>query len=581
MQGTCEANAIKTSAINSRRRKYFIFAAKYNSQIPSLIPIFPLRLKDLMRYMLYLASDEGNVKAGWASCLNHCTEIVTMGRLRGWEDPREGTRNQFLWGRFRSNFKTQIQVVRKAPPKLRLTPAHLQAIACTLNPARYEEHKWAAAFTSLWHSNCRVGHVAPKSAGNTHQVWKYEDLVFSPSIHDAQNVVVHFRASKTRAITEDRSFWTALGKVPLQQGQPNTCAVRLLSSWVLRSYKGDPQDPVFGSESNPKKPTLRGDFTKKLRQCLLDGARYLKPPHDKLNPKSFSGVSFRRGSLSAMSGVVEFNRLRERADHKCATSTSHYVVDSVETRAQSSIDVHARFGSAITQAAATPQHAAIRLLPVWHRTGPAEDTSAMVMIPMDTQSEPATLPGRENAAHEVASDRLDYVTIPSEPAPLWGQDRPQPEPDISSPHEEAYRTLVNTLPPAALEYSWTHSTAAVRSWLASGTCRSSLTTAYADSNTRIVAAHFTSKAIASLFRALATAQKSATAPEGLKEIGKMPTWSTARHLNTLAIAGNTHRKDVRAWQAALAAACDPALVSKLTREHNTEQAHSSSAAVGS
>jgi len=564
MQGTCEANSIKTSSINSRRKKYFIFAAKYCDQIPSLIPIFPLRLKDLMRYMLYLASDEGNVKAGWSSCLNHCTEIVTMGRLRGWDDPREGTRNQFLWKRFRSNFKTQIQVVRKAPPKLRLTPAHLQAIACTLNCAQYEDHKWATAFTALWHSNCRVGHVAPKSAGSTHQVWKYEDLVFSPSIHDAQDVVIHFRASKTRAITEDRSFWTALGKVPLQPGQPNTCAVRLLSSWVLRSYKGDPQDPVFGHGPNPKQPTLRSEFTTKLRQCLLSGARHLAPPHNMLNPKSFSGISFRRGSLSAMSGVVEFNRLRERADHKCAESTSHYVVDSVETRARSSVDVHKRFGLPATRTA--PHQEPLRILPVWHKACHSGDTSPLIMITMDTQAEPAATQSCTDGANATASDRLDYVTIPS---PAAQQEQQEPEPQ--SIYDQTFQALAQTLPRAAQEHSWTHSDAAVQSWLASSASRSRMTIAYSDSKQCVVAVHFKNKAIASLFRAIITAQRTA-APAGYKEIGRMPLWSTARHFNTLAIAGNTHRRDVSAWLAALEAASHASTKDQLAHEQDTKPA---------
>ena len=107
MQGA--NTAPKKSAMNSRRKKYIQFAIKYRSEIPSLIPIFPLHLKDLMRYALYLASDEGNVKAGWNSCSNFVSEIIIMGKLRGWEDPREGARNQFLWARFRQNFRAKCR----------------------------------------------------------------------------------------------------------------------------------------------------------------------------------------------------------------------------------------------------------------------------------------------------------------------------------------------------------------------------------------------------------------------------------------------------------------------------------------
>ena len=347
---------MKSSAINSRRRKYIDFAIKYKHKIPSLIPVFPVHLQDLMKFTLYLASDEGNVKGGWSSCQNYVTEILTLGKLRGWTDPREGTRNTFLWNRFRTNFRTQIQKVQKAPTKLRLSPAHLQSIVLALDTDDFTGLKWATAFVTLWHSNARVGHCAAKSKKFPKHVWKWEDLVFTPSMEQATAVVVHFRSSKTRAATEIRPFWTALGRVNIQPGQPNTCPVSLLKAWFQRAYTGNPTDPLFGADSDPSTPILRGAFTKKLRECLTAGAKFLAPPHNVPTPESYSGVSFRKGSLSAMSGCVDFNRLRERADHKCPESTAHYVVDSVQTRAQSSADVHARFGQAThenTQTSAT------------------------------------------------------------------------------------------------------------------------------------------------------------------------------------------------------------------------------------
>ena len=331
--------------MNSRRRKYVKWALKYQHQVPSLIPIFPIELKDLMRYVLYLSSPEGNIRSGWKACQNLVSDICTWSRLRGWRDPRHGEHNAFLWSRFRKNFRTEVQVCRTVKKKLCLTPAHLQAIVATLDLDNFEDLKWATTFVTLWHASARVGHVAPKSRKDPRHVWRFEDISFEPTLQDASSVLINFRSSKTRAPTEDRQFWTAVGAVQLQRGQPCTCPVRLLQRWFKRAYKGHPQHPLFGAKENTSLAITRTSFTSMLRSCLTKGAKYLMPPHDKIDCSEFSGISMRKGSLSAMSGVVEFNRLRERADHKCPESTQHYVNDSMQKRARSTVDVHSRFPS--------------------------------------------------------------------------------------------------------------------------------------------------------------------------------------------------------------------------------------------
>ena len=523
MQGA--DTAPKKSAMNSRRKKYLLYALKYRSETPSLIPIFPLDLGDLMRYTLYLASDEGNVKAGWNSCSNFVSEIITMGKLRGWEDPRSGTRNQFLWARFRQNFRTQVQVVRKAPHKLRLTPAHLQAIITTLDLGEFTDLKWGAAFVTLWHTNARVGHVAPKSRKHLDHVWKFEDLVFIPNIQNAEKVVVHFRSSKTRAATEVRSFWTAVGKVELEKGQPNTCAVRLLQAWVQRAYTGNPSDPLFGSAHDASTPIVRSEFTTRLRQCLEAGAKHLAPPHNKLNPKAYSGVSFRKGSLSAMSGLVEFNRLRERADHKCPESTSHYVSDSVQTRAQSTVDVHTLFGKG--QSPSTEQQQSeLWIIPVWHRDTP-RSAHAHVMITMGTPTE-----------DEHAEDKLKYVALRSEP-----------EAEETVTFAQVHGELKNKLTTAAAAHTWADGEQEAKAWLTTELKANDVTPISQTKGCTEVAVHFTSGKVASLFAAVAAgAQHRASASLSIKDI---PSWATATYISTCRMATNTARRDIRAWSGAL------------------------------
>ena len=521
--------APKKSAMNSRRKKYLQFALKYKDEIPSLIPIFPLDLGNLMRYVLYLASDEGNVKAGWSSCSNFVSEIIIMGKLRGWEDPREGARNKFLWDRFRQNFRTQVQVVRKAPRKLRMTPAHLQAIVATMDLDTFNGLRWATAFVTLWHSNARVGHVAPKSARHTDHVWKYEDLVFAPSLAKAETVLIHFRSTKTRAAKEDRSFWTALGKVELKKGQPNTCPVRLLQAWVQSSYTGNPKDPLFGQVHDTSTPIVRAQFTSKLRQSLEEGAKFLAPPHNKLNPKAFSGVSFRKGSLSAMSGTVEFNRLRERADHKCPESTSHYVSDSVQTRAQSSLDVHARFGRAQEHRKEEQSEHTLWIIPVWHSDFP-KHAHAQVMITTGMPTE-----------NEMTEDKMQHVT-------LQKRSKARVEDIDSQVHSEVRSKLTK----AAEEHTWVNGKQEVAAWLATGLKARDVKWISQTRDDTVAAVHFTSATVASLFKIIAAAGAQQTGKG--RSITDIPAWATASYISTCKMVANAARRDVRAWAGAFRSA---------------------------
>ena len=453
------------------------------------------------------------------------SEIIIMGKLRGWEDPREGARNQFLWARFRQNFRSQVQVVRKAPRKLRLTPAHLQAIVATLDLEDLNDLRWATAFVMLWHTNARVGHAAPKSKKHTEHVWKFEDIVFVPNIQNAERVVVHFRSSKTRAATEDRSFWTAIGRVDLEEGQPNTCAVRLLQAWVPRAYVGNPEDPLFGSEHDRGTPILRGEFTSKLRQSLEAGAKYLAPPHNKLNTKSYSGVSFRKGSLSAMSGVVEFNRLRERADHKCPESTSHYVSDSVQTRAQSSADVHTRFGKAGIQANTAQREREIWIIPVWHSNTP-RNAPAQVMVTMNTMTESG-----------LAEDKLKFVTLHCKASA--GE-------DIA--FEQVHAELEDKVLRAAGEHAWIDGEQEAAAWLETGLEARDVKQVSQTNESTEIAVHFTSTKVASLFKAIVTGRRQSSASAS---IGNIAAWATGPYISACKLAENTARKDVRAWSGAL------------------------------
>ena len=327
--------------MSARRLKWTRFYIAYHKQEPSISPMFPLKLRTLCLYGIFLASPTGNVTGGFKSVNNYITELVNIARSLGHDDPRTANeRNKWIWKKYRQEFNKQIQVVRKFDKKLALQPAHLNCIIAAMDLSKLKDLKDAAMYSLLWHAGCRVGHVAAKQSKSMKHIIRWSDLVFEPSVKQAEQIVIRFKSSKVLPSAKDQEWWTALGKVPPKIGQPIVCPVTLVRAWFTRGYNNTPGAPVFGQGPNNENPIRRNEFTRDFRARLAAGAPLLAPPHNNIRTGQFSGVSFRRGCVSSMARVLDFNRVRAHAGHSDPRSTVVYFQDSIARRAENCAKAH-------------------------------------------------------------------------------------------------------------------------------------------------------------------------------------------------------------------------------------------------
>ena len=66
----------------------------------------------------------------------------------------------------------------------------------------------------------------------------------------------------------------------------------------------------------------------------------LNSPHKDLSPLHFSGISFRKGSLTAYAAILDVDKVQAMADHKCSASTRYYIGPTTQQRAANHALIH-------------------------------------------------------------------------------------------------------------------------------------------------------------------------------------------------------------------------------------------------
>ena len=81
-------------------------------------------------------------------------------------------------------------------------------------------------------------------------------------------------------------------------------------------------------------PRLRASFTRRLRERLTRIAPQLGANSDEFDATRWSGISFRKGGLSALAPYVQPHELAMHADHASVETTRrYYLSQTVESRA--------------------------------------------------------------------------------------------------------------------------------------------------------------------------------------------------------------------------------------------------------
>ena len=319
---------------SSHDNKYYRFAIANHTTTEPLLPIGEnFDLRTLMCYAIYCS--EHGVKGGWKSVKNYVGSAVKMAARLGIHDPRaESAMSEIWWNQFLTAFNQKVKAQHAV--KLKIQPAHHQAMAIDMDPDnKPQDLRDSAMYAFLMYFACRVGHVAPKSSKDPKHVLRFEDLYFMPNFDNPTTVFARMASTKTRGVNMDTPTWQAVAALKPAKDSgidyEKMCPVRTLKKYVQATYKGNPAAPIFQRVGAPGKPIGRTEFTDTLKARLMIAARHLSGPVD---VRLYSGISWRKGGLSALAGGVRLNHLADHADHKDVKSSRSYTAQTIEERAQ-------------------------------------------------------------------------------------------------------------------------------------------------------------------------------------------------------------------------------------------------------
>ena len=341
MMQQSSVKAAKGRKLNSLKVKYMRFCVDTHSAEEPKLPVLEnFNLVNLMLFGLWCAHN--GVKSGYDGVSNYIAAAVKMAGRFEVKDPRKASAQaEWWWADYVFKFKRNVQAVRR--PKLKVQPAHHQAIAADFDVEHdAEDRRDAAVYAFLMFCTCRIGHVAPHDTQTGAHVVRFCDVVFKPSFEAPTSVFVLLRSTKTRHACEAKPTWQAVGALEPRAGidVETMCPVRTLRRYMLEAYAGDPYEPLFQSATQPGKSMPRSQFTTMFKARLMVASRHLNVP---VNIAMFSGVSWRKGGLSALAGGVAVNHLADHGDHKDIRSTREYTQQTISERAGHSGVIAAKY----------------------------------------------------------------------------------------------------------------------------------------------------------------------------------------------------------------------------------------------
>lgn len=305
---------------NSLRRKLWRFVCDQHAEL-DLLPVFPLTLKQLMCYALWLSDNGVN---GYPSVSSYIGSAMGFQLERGFEDVRKDTpMAAAAWARFVHRFKTLVPPKSKRPPKLALSPSLLECLGLqAIMDQSYLKWRDQTCYVLLFFGAMRVGHVAPAD-GRARHALRWADVQLSNGI-----VKVFLRSTKTRAPGVTDGFWQAIAARPT--GLITLDPYRMMEEWKRLSFTGDALQLVFHGSPGVHRHLTRLEFTQRLQHSLTAATTRLGVDLDNTR---WSGVSFRKQAASGLWGKIPGNRVSEYLDHSTLEAARSYGHDTVQSRA--------------------------------------------------------------------------------------------------------------------------------------------------------------------------------------------------------------------------------------------------------
>ena len=147
----------KGRKLNSLELKYLRFCVDtHAAEEPKLPMLQHFNLTNLMAFGLWCSHN--GVKSGYDGVSNYIAAAVKMAERFEVPDPRKtSAQAEWWWADYVFKFKRHVQAERR--PKLKVQPAHHQAIAADFDIEHSrEDRRDAAIYAFLMFCTCRIGH---------------------------------------------------------------------------------------------------------------------------------------------------------------------------------------------------------------------------------------------------------------------------------------------------------------------------------------------------------------------------------------------------------------------------------------
>ena len=192
----------------SFRGKFVKFCIDEDVAARRTFPLFPCDINKLLSYGLWLSDNGIN---GYDSVRQYLGACCSWGAELGFSDARDETPvHAALFAKWRSRFKSDVPSKKRTRPKLDMRPELMEAMAVLSAPHDRSDVGTMEAYTFLYFSSIRVGHVAPAKRTRAAHCLLWGNVIIT-----RDSVFVFLYSTKTLATASDRGWWTVLAARPL------------------------------------------------------------------------------------------------------------------------------------------------------------------------------------------------------------------------------------------------------------------------------------------------------------------------------------------------------------------------------
>jgi len=264
-----------------------------------------------------------------SSIRNYVSAATEWAQACGHPDPR--TSEPWIYRRFRLEAPKHFEVVEGSRAKFAVQPVHLLTMSNRAVLSELDDLEDMTAYVVAFFTTIRIGHLSPQSSKTEHtkHLTRFAHIRFEPSFEKPERVIFILPSGKVRSLAKKDPWWTSVGKCDY----PPLCPVTLLKLWYLRVYSGDAQQYLFARAAGAL-PRQRASFTRRLRTRMRRAGTDLGYTPTEFDVSNWSGISFRKGGLSALAPHVQPHELAQHADHaNVETTRKYYLTQTIEHRA--------------------------------------------------------------------------------------------------------------------------------------------------------------------------------------------------------------------------------------------------------